>query len=294
MQLLQSNLWDTDGYGMQFSPHGQALSQRNQSWHPPSSGRNRHSILQGKADGLDTSYCWYGQNDSLRHSVFQDGAKMSQRCPKNHGPGQLAPPTNERGVFLTSSLSNRRNWLLPSQTQTAWKINPLILVLRTPLGFMSFPFKIATTLQHPATMLPNLPAIWLLVAAAGHPPTTATCCSRQPPRALPPWRPRRGPRRPAGDGPVTAPALRYTRRGAAGRSTCHGRATIPGPGRTWWRPHPPRPGGEGDCVGGEMCFSHKKKWVFCVEFIFNPRDGRVFGEWIWSDCDLALGWQEVC
>lgn len=25
-----------------------------------------------------------------------------------------------------------------------------------------------------------------------------------------------------------------------------------------------------------------------MELIFNPKDGRVFGEWIWSDCDLAL------
>ena len=39
---------------------------------------------------------------------------------------------------------------------------------------------------------------------------------------------------------------------------------------------------------GKCAFPIKKIGVFCVEFNFNPKDGRVFGEWIWSDCDLAL------
>ena len=52
--------------------------------------------------------------------------------------------------------------------------------------------------------------------------------------------------------------------------------------------------GKGIVLVGKCVFPIKKMGVFCVEFIFNPKDGRVFGEWIWSDCDLALGWQEVC
>ena len=130
---------------MQFSPHGPALSQRNQSWHPPSSGRNRQPILEGKANGLDTSYCTYGQDDSLsprcRSWASTDHRKVLQAAtegtptmtstswsttshrPRDGASGPLRAPWRSRAINVPRQghHSRPKEDMMAATSSKAWK-----------------------------------------------------------------------------------------------------------------------------------------------------------------------------